>query len=353
MKKTFTVILPMILLVFLISCSITEPQATISNEQKNQTNIMEINKSLILRATRTDESGKVILNYYTSAGIKGQHNTAIAYIANDEVLVGGGAETADIDNFNYSGYLTGSFPIQDANGRGWEVQSKDHMYPHIHYTYAYAVGMKLKDSSGNFIAKSVIENKILYISSTSLYSEHPSATAYILPNYQLIGGGAKVMYPFGEDGINIYGNLLIESRPNDSLNGWYAVSKDHMLPSYAMITAYAICIDNTSSIPNFGYLKINIQPETTTSTVAGYKCSVDTSKSVQSGYCLAGVGGYTRYYGNGRLLTKLYLFPGDWITANGTIPSYYIAEANDSECGYQDSGTLMVRGIWIKKDTTR
>jgi hypothetical protein len=351
MKKTlFYILSPAILLIFLVGCSMPVSNADGTDTpdvQRSWFNIFQYSYAPV-----TDGTGQVqtVVHY---ASTSGQHNTVTAFIGADEVLVGGGAYTSNTNHDNFrGGFLTGSYPYIDANGQatGWTVQSKDHMTPYSHTTTAYAVGMRLKDSFGRFVPKSTILKYMMYVSATSGYAEHPSAVAYIPANYRLLSGGARVMYPFGEDGINIYGNLLTESQPiNDSVRwtGWEAASKDHFIYSPAEITAYAICIRDDQPIPRFGYLSVCINYENTASSIPNSESDYSSSNS-NPGYCLIAAGGYTKGTSYGRLLTTL-RFLSDNHTVN--IREREVRPLDDWT--HYDSGTYMVREIKIKKDTSR
>ncbi len=277
----------------------------------------------------TDQSGQIQITIY-DASVTGQHNTVTAYIADDEVLVGGGAYTGKKE-----GFLTGSYPSLNNNGEGngWTAQSKDHFIVCSHQTTAQAVGMKLKDKSGNFIPKSTVQKYIKIFSSTNYYAQHPTAETKIPSTYSLIGGGSRVEYPFGEDGINVYGNLLTASRPNDVLNGWLSASKDHSAYSPAMLTAYAIGYKKDEAIPNFGYIYARVFPLRANVSKENTHCQLASECSFS--YALIGVGGFTVYNSSGRLLNNLHLVANQY----GMI--------GESDLIYPDTGIFAVQAIGV------
>jgi hypothetical protein len=191
--------------------------------------------------------------------------------------------------------------------------------------------MKLKGTDGNYIPKSVLQQYIKISSATSARAEHPSADAEAPIGWKVLSGGAQVLYPFGEDGINIYGNLLTDSRNCGS--AWHAASKDHVYYSPAMITAYVISIN--PNIPAFGTLDIMDK-----SGIIPTSPCVPSSFTINSdpGYCVVGVGAYTIYNGYGRMLVKL----GMYTDNTGIV-------AQDKDHLYADSGYLGASLTEIKR----
>jgi hypothetical protein len=281
-----------------------------------------------------DASGKVETWIHWMSSNWGQENTVTVYVQPDEVLVGGGAFVI-YDNGTPGAFLTSSFPYIDpvsGNAIGWMAQSRYHIWSCNHYVTSYVVGMKLKDANGNYIPKSTVQQYVRVDKNTSGRASHPGIYATAPSGWEVISGGAQVWFPFGQDGINIYGNLLTQSRPSGGLQ-WYAASKDHIYPSPAMITAYAISM--YPDIPNFGHMDIVIRgwAVSTSSNNAGNNQILK-----DSGYCSVGAGGYTVYNGYGRMLTFLGLYTNNAGSCVG-----------DADHGYPDYGSLGLNLIEIKK----
>src|SRR5436190_20705171 len=69
---------------------------------------------------------------------------------------------------------------------------------------------------------------------TSSLAQHPFVRMHVPIPYKIIGGGAV-------DNWSGAGNLLTGAYP-ESLNSWVASGKDHLTPSPATITAFALAI---------------------------------------------------------------------------------------------------------------
>lgn len=106
--------------------------------------------------------------------------------------------------------------------------------------------------------------------------------------FTLVGGGARVNWS-GE------GNLLTASYPNG--NSWVARAKDHLKPSVATVTAFAIGLKN-SFLTRHG---LRVQQKAISSGTATSWPS--TSCSLDYGYRLLSGGGETRWFSDGQLLT--------------------------------------------------
>lgn len=343
MKKIlFFIITLAVSMLFIAGCSMYESNDTEGNNRQVITG-EKIQKTLTSRIIKSevDGSGQVMLVYHYEMSNAGQANTVTAYVAPDEVLVGGGGGVVNIST-SAGAYLTGSFPLRTDTGNGWCVQTKDHITPCSHSAFAYAVGMKLINNYGQVIDKRVVADYVIYMSNTSAIAQHPSETVYIPSNYQLIGGGARVDFPFGFFGINPYGNLLTESMPVANVNGWRVSSKDHGYPSPTSITAFAIGIRSDIPIPDFGYLRIFIDCSPITNSTANTEAELISQDltGMYNGWCIVGVGGYTHYESYGRLLRSLFPYP------NGAYSKGIII---DKDCCYPDTGFLDIRKIWVQK----
>jgi hypothetical protein len=147
------------------------------------------------------------------------HPQAVAILPDDYVMTGGGAFV----NWHGAGnLLTASFP----NGEhSWEARSKDHDISDPAQITAYVIGIKPRPGS----------KKVRHIikSATGPVAPHPNAQVCLDPGWILSGGGAL-------DDWSGAGNLLTASFPNGTC--WFASGKDHVDPSPAAITAYAIGI---------------------------------------------------------------------------------------------------------------
>jgi hypothetical protein len=147
------------------------------------------------------------------------HPEAVAFLPADYTLTGGGAF---VDWRGQGNLLTASFPHSDSS---WEARSKDHDAPDPSRITAYAIG--LRHRWGAVGLEGIVR------SATGPLEAHPNARVCLDPGWILSGGGAL-------DNWSGEGNLLTASSPQGSC--WVAAGKDHMKPSPASITAYAIGI---------------------------------------------------------------------------------------------------------------
>jgi hypothetical protein len=331
----------------------------------------------------------------------GNHNTVMAEVGPDEVLVGGGATVSG----GY-GLLTGSFPFLDKQwelgdgitdfsyGTKWVAQSKDHIVGSNHYLWVQAIGMKLRTQKpldpNSYLPRSDVLKALRYVSGVGTYTQHPTAYAYSPAGFsRVISGGAQVLNPFEQPG-----NFLTASfAPSNYIaKSWFAASKAHggyYSPSY--LISYAICIiDNTGrgddglpdpldgrlpAVPNFGNFNVryfhyapnynswscqfapiyfpaytpgNItlhQPleQINSAGVDDMTLGILPYRYTQNGkpfvMSLTGVGAFDCYQGDGRLLTSL------WFVNNG-----YSVVIKDKDHVYPDSTWLYPQAMMIYKD---
>jgi hypothetical protein len=254
-------------------------------------------------------------------------------VASDEVLVGGGAY-AGPDTMLTASYPDWNDPDAASYCDKWVAECKEFNQCLPLRTYVYAVGMKLKHRDGvkGYIPKEVVQSCVYYNSSPlSEYAQHPVASVSCPKNSLIIGGGARVWYPLGEDGINIWGNYLTESMAEgvtwggneDGVVGagaWVARSKDHLIASPARIQAYVISIKydpslDNMNIPYFGDMNVKCMTASTNTqnSTPGKISSFGTDPrgddlSVYgAGWVFSGVGGRTVWTGPGwgRILTEV------------------------------------------------
>jgi hypothetical protein len=148
-----------------------------------------------------------------------QHPQAVATLPEGYVLTGGGA-FVDYGS-GYGNLLTASFPNGDS---GWEARSKDHLVADPAKVTAYAIGIRAKPGNHLRLRHTIV-------SATGAVAQHPTAQVCLHSGWVLSGGGAI-------DNWNEPGNLLTASFPSNSC--WSANGKDHIDPSPASITVYAI-----------------------------------------------------------------------------------------------------------------
>ncbi len=208
----------------------------------------------------------------------------------------GGTATMIINGNDAGSLLTESGPLTgSAEFTGWKVRAKAHHSENEHnwYLQSQAIGIRLKDNNGNYIPANVLKQYVKIFSSTSSSAPHPYKRTDVTSDYHLISGGAKVNW-------SGYGNLLTASYPSGT--GWIARGKDHMYPSPATITSYAIGIKKT--IPNFGSLSVSTGSNC--ENTSGFAQEVVlTRNDPNNTSVITGFGALALYNNDGRMLTRM------------------------------------------------
>ncbi len=212
--------------------------------------------------------------------------------------------------------LTASFSESDNT---WRASGKDHIAAGPGTMTAYAIVTYDPDDIWDITQSS---------STSSPAGEWPSQEVSVPGGYTMIGGGAQVHW-------SDPGNLLTASYPKDRVT-WACVSKDHVQPSPATITAYVIG------------LKCNVSGLRILQTIQ--KSSSDPAErptataSAPSGYVLVGGGAQTHWTTNGILLTASY--PREVQADQGLAQPAW--EARSTDHTVVDSGTIDVYAVSVK-----
>jgi len=187
--------------------------------------------------------------------------------------------------------LTAMYP--DNTLTTWTVVAKDHIKASSARVTAYCIVAAMITGPPISSANWAVINK------TSLLASQPTMKVDI-PGFTIVGGGARV---------NGTGSMLFESYPN--LNAWVGSATEHILPSPATITVWAIGL-KTTFLSNSGMS-------------VSYFDSASSSSShpkktlVKPNFHLTGAGAKVKLIGDGNLLTAS--FPEDRQTV--------VAEATD------------------------
>lgn len=131
--------------------------------------------------------------------------------------------------------------------------------------------------------------QVVIVQQTSTSDGHPKVVAQsTIKGLKLIGGGASVDYGDG------YGNLLTGSYPAGE--GWAASSKEHIQPSPAKVTAYAIYLVDPDD--NWDVKRVEVKSENRNN-------RPQATAVLPPGYSLTGGGALIHGYGNkGVMLTQ-------------------------------------------------
>lgn len=192
------------------------------------------NPGRFLAGTLTDWSGTVTTRVWACltaghGGVPAVHApVAQCRVADDEVLVGGGA-TASFDG--PGALLTASYPADPRNLTTWEARSKDHGAADPHHLIVYAVGLRLQGVSRATLLSNMFVNQM-----SQGPASHPMANAGAFPaDILALGDGAIVDWRGA-------GNMLTWTAGG-------AFAKDHVWADPSVITHYQIGINRT--IPGF------------------------------------------------------------------------------------------------------
>jgi hypothetical protein len=241
---------------------------------------------------------------------------AICFVPEGYVVVGGGAEVKGPNDEALGqpgALLVSSFPVFP---NYFVAVSKDHIEPYPHYVRAYAIGLRIKDTSDNFLSAAQLRSQMYVIQATTVSTTGNTAALAFLhnsPEYQstdlLVGGGAHVSFP-----ANAAGQLLYGSHPFGPTNhptGWFGYAKDHGIASDGTVGAWAIGMRACPAPSNRCF--------TTQHTSVG----ASAASTYQDGYSYALIGGYDQF----SVMTSIGGFSG-W-SGHGRLLAQMIPHADD------------------------
>jgi len=158
------------------------------------------------------------------------HPQTYATVDKGYTLTGGGVLSNSVGAGNF---VVSAYPSTTTT---WNVESKDHIIADPTQVFAFAIGIKPKNTSISIISS--------IHSSTSSSGRSPSASIIPSTNSGFVsGGGAKVVYTGS-------GNMLWKSAPildsAGKTTGWTASSHDDRDVDHAKVTAYAVSIKITA-----------------------------------------------------------------------------------------------------------
>jgi hypothetical protein len=218
--------------------------------------------------TYTDWSGQVETRIYecVSPTTAASQNSVGCQVEADFILVGGGA-WANVKSGS-GAFIWESRPL-DATLSTWVGSSKEHWFPGLHSLHVYAIGLRLKDNSGNYIPKTtLLGNYIRMVSKTTPQAARRQEQYIYQIDWGLppgpiqgtnLGGGARANWAGSGAYLTEVGAGQDEwTRPCVA----QGISKDHMTTDYHTMTLYAISMKpdanfspNSAVIPNFGQLQ--------------------------------------------------------------------------------------------------
>jgi hypothetical protein len=191
----------------------------------------------------------------------------------------------------------------------------------------------------------LIHLKVIY--GTTSFLQHPFGWISVPDDYVLVGGGAWTW------GWSHDGGFLTESRPDSTLDTWFASSKDHINYDPHYLTIYAICMRIEGVDPND--LKSKVHYYSNTSFPANHP---STQCFVPSNCLLIGGGARDNYNNYGNMLVKSYPSNGNYWIVEGkdhrrpdpcTITAYAIGIENISfpNVGYLQVDWNISENNWV------
>jgi hypothetical protein len=247
-----------------------------------------------LLRTLTDTSQKVTVGVFrdrvSSASI--QHELRVRVEDPDMLVIGGGG----IGTVGPPGaLLTASHPNDDLTA--WVVASTDHIAADLHQLEGFALGLK--------IAGMTRQQLLLNLSIVRARGgpvAHPTVTATLPADIVLVSGGFRVA-PNG-------GNLATASYP-EFQRSWTVSSKDHFIPSPAVIESFAIGLQKVLRLPDgpggviTGGTPIGTVVVDTAFSESRLSSRPAVKQALSSSVALTGIGALVRWTEPGCLLWKL------------------------------------------------
>ncbi|MCY0929465.1 hypothetical protein OTB20_25345 [Streptomyces sp. H27-H1] len=251
-----------------------------------------------------------------------KHTEVECEVDDDMVVIGGGASGSG----SPGALLTASFPREDR--KAWLASSKDHLIEDKHVLTCYAIGLSISGMGFQEIL-----NLLNFAEETSPSKvSHPIwwAPVPVDRGFTLISGGFRVNMDSNDPG-----NLATGSFP-DFAQQWTARSKDHVTPSKATITSFAISIKKLITVMQ-GMPPIpktfNVDVRSTTDwSGAGQQVTIEAflplsppPPALRNTYVLTGLGAETPPSEPGNMLWELVPIMNEGKTPN---PSSYGARAS-------------------------
>lgn len=235
-----------------------------------------------------------------TSGVAAHPRTQINLFAPDWSILGGGAIVEP--HAGVGSLLTAMYPI---SAQEWDVQAKEHVQSSPVSITAWCAAARVQGGPFPPDTYRIVE------ATSPAAASHPRAEAVLPTDYVLIGGGAKVNWQTP----GAMGNLLTASRPGMG-ESWVAAAKDHLLPSPATVTAFAIGL-HQAFLAQLGMSVVRFRAETVdASATPRLRCGVHERQAV-----LVAGGAETHWNGAGSLLTGSGLSP----TPGGPRPWSWLA----------------------------
>jgi hypothetical protein len=250
----------------------------------------------VSQGTWIDDSGTVHLELWRCVGPMehaGRVDAACTVPAG-QVLVGGGA--AIVQKGGPGAILVASHPDPDL--RSWRAASKDHLVAQVHTLDTYAIGLRLEG-----LSEASLRSQMHVGSRTSNLTNHPETTAFIPPDYVLVGGGAATFYAGA--GLLLVASKGAVGRPG----GWYARAKDHGVADIGTVRAYTVSVKRCPTGYRGGCLVSSIFQAAGT---AGFDAQSVILRLYSPHGAVTSVGGEAASdpSGAGRLLAHMFPIPG-------------------------------------------
>jgi len=269
------------------------------------------------------------------------------YVPEGYVAVGGGVEVQG-ENGEMLGtpgaMLVSSFP---AFPNFFVGASKEHLDWYPHKLRAYVIGMRIQDSSGNWLSAAQLRSQMYVVSHATFVPDGGAAAALVnlssAPEYQpgdlLVGGGAAQGFDISDAGRLLYGSQPFGDTSHPA--GWIGWSKDHEIASPGTVVAFAVgmraCPAGANRCFSSQYTSVGASAASTYDN--GYSYTLLGGDA--SLFALTSIGGVSGWSGAGRLLTHMIPRADD-----------VFAEIRSKDHHFFDnSGNLTAYGLTVTCDT--
>ncbi|HEY0579347.1 MAG TPA: hypothetical protein VGC75_01455 [Candidatus Nitrosocosmicus sp.] len=245
-----------------------------------------------------DASGRIEIKIWKGY-VDGEHNFAEVSVDPDFVCIGGGAKITDFNNStaNNNALLTSSQWGGDGLYDSWVANSQDQLITWSHRVWVYAIGIKMYASTGLPLAPAYLKTFLYMSSGTGNYGSSPQASVYPPAGYLVLSGGAY-------DAPSSPGNMLTKNMWNG--DHWEVWGKDHQQYSPSYTVSYILSISNSipemgplATFSRIGHINTNNHQMTLTS-------SLNDPLTNNTGYVLTGIGAWSDWSGQGRMLNMMY-----------------------------------------------
>ncbi|MFE1558907.1 hypothetical protein ACFW6V_28485 [Streptomyces sp. NPDC058734] len=224
------------------------------------------------------------------------HDDAVTPERKEAVVIGGGARCwFEGPSTPWGSLLTASYPRTGLDA--WLASSKDHSHSEPHGLTVWCLSLSIDGMTSGDLNDGT---NIIVRRAESAKTNHPKISVSLSDeereNYVLISGGAHVKWSSNEPG-----NLLTASYPSSS-HTWTARSKDHGIPSPAVLESYLVALRHELPIRSQQkYVLVDFESE---ESYPAKNHPTQTTKMLPD-FALTGGGAVAHWGSNGNMLWRL------------------------------------------------